>query len=482
MVGSTVAQSKAEKLVNRDLIEGSNFGWSIAANSSFIAVGGHDASYKVRGRRYKKCGQVVIYKQLQGKWVVGQELPNPKNEDYGWFGGMIVMNENFLVVAASGYSNKETENHRHREGAVYIYKLNKSIDKWQLQKKITSPAPNSSGSFGKKLKLFGDSLGVFYFAGSSYHSIITKQCISFYDLESNNKQPIETVALKIDDRLVSILEFDFNHKLLALAKHDKLWLYYKKNDSYMVCDSVSLDSLFGVERNISSIALHKEKFYIGCHENMDDYWGYKRASNKIKDGDLVVRKTILTDAGKYDQQLIIPHNKELMKKYGITEKFFSEHAHPYEHYASRARRKAGAGYVLYYNVAESSLNLKQTIQPADAHAEDWFGHDIAVNDSNMLISAMGYPDKSENHALYNSRFSGAVYYYTMGNDGIWHQQALLRSKHKKRWDKFGFSLNHWENLFVIGCRFDDVVPDPDKDTETGAGYIFIPPSNTDVSK
>ena len=42
----------------------------------------------------------------------------------------------------------------------------------------------------------------------------------------------------------------------------------------------------------------------------------------------------------------------------------------------------------------------------------------------------------------------------------------------KRWDKFGFSLNNWNNFFVIGCRFDDYLPDERPDQEMGAVYIL----------
>jgi hypothetical protein len=217
------------------------------------------------------------------------------------------------------------------------------------------------------------------------------------------------------------------------------------------------------------VKIYKKQVLIGFHEAMYYFWGYTPIGD-LEDGEDVIGKTLRNKETGKQESFILPNKPEVLAKYGVDQDFFQEHSRVYESYQSREKRHAGAGMVRIYEVEEKELKLKQHLVPSVRHAEDWFGSSISVSNDHLLISALGYPDETQNHAKIKHRFAGAVFLYSLDVNGHWQEKSVHRSIHQKRWDKFGFSLNAWNNLFFIGSRFDDY--EAEKDRDEGAVYLL----------
>ncbi len=463
-----LGQTTFKRLSNYKFEKGAQFGWSCAANSDFVITGGHNATSKAFNKTVIEGGEVVIYKQFQGKWVKYQELRNPYIDYYGWFGSDVQLNDKHLVVSASGFSKNENKDHSHREGKVFVYGLNLDI-KWQRHFEISSPSPNRSGNFGKIIRLKGDTLAVFYESGDGYYQYPNQQCIAFYNLGSKSLEPFRIVSWPKNKIPIYNFNFDFSHVNLIVGRNCSFKIYrFGAEEKIEEIDSINICSETQVEGRITTVKLHKDNYFLGFHEYMYYFWGYKPIRN-IQEGELVIGKTVIDEESGKKKSYILPDDNDLILEYGITPEFFKNHCRVYESYKARAKRKAGAGQVLVYELDENNLKLKQKLIASKQHAEDWFGGEIAISDSNLLISAMGFPDQTQNHDNYNKRFAGAVFHFILDDKGAWREEKIYRSLHRKRWDKFGFSLNNWRDFFVIGCRFDEY----DEKTELEQGAVYI---------
>lgn len=463
-------QQGAVQLGNKVLSKNSNYGWDVAANSNFIALGGPNASYMVRGKKLHKGGRVVLYSKLNQKWVIRQTLNNPTIEDYGYFGQKLAMSEKFLVVSAPGYSSTKTGDSFDREGIVYVYKLNKDKQIWQLKNKIKSPSPNYHGQFGEKIHLRGDTLAVFYEIGSAYKEIPNRQAISFYNLSQIKNKPNKTIKIEKEGVPMYSFSFDFQGHKLVIGQADKLLFYQIIKNEFFLTDSISLNSIFDYQGNIQDIELESNQLFVSFREYMYSFWGYKPISSDIKDGELVIRRTVESKNDSAPLRMIIPFDQNLFDKYQISETFFKNHAKPFESIKSRVKRKASGGKMLYYNISNEKMKLNQILKPTEYQTGFWFGSSLAVHKNNLLIGALGYPDKVSNYLSYRNKFSGAVYHFSKDRHGNWQEEEIYRSRHRKPWDKFGFSISHFKNKFIIGCRFCD--QEIGTDDETGAGYII----------
>ncbi len=465
-----IGQTTFMRLYNYGLEKGANYGWSCATNGKFVVAGGPIASYSIRSQKVREGGKVLVYKMREGKWVISQELHNPAMDHYGWFGSDVAINNTYLVVAADGYSERDVDNHSNRMGIIYIYTLSEQGDRWIRRYSIKSPKPSMYGNFGRLIHLKGDTLAVFYEYGSNFNDYADQQCLAFYDIATKDSKPFRIVNMSKSQIPIYDFSFDFNREKLIIGKGCTAYLSKLDSGNHPEpIDSINLCLLKNCEGSISSVKLFGENYIVGFHEHMYYFWEYTPFTT-IKEGDSVIVKTLIDPISKEEKSFILPNNAEILNENEVSSAFFKDHSRIYESYNSRAKRNAGAGSVFIYNQNRGKLKLKQELTASLRHTDDWFGHDIAVSKNYLLVSSLGFPDEPENHQNYDKRFSGAAFLFALNEEGFWEEQKIFRSVHKKRWDKFGFSLNNWNNFFVIGSRFDDY--DIEEDPEHGAIYIL----------
>ncbi|MCT4622254.1 MAG: hypothetical protein N4A46_01430, partial [Schleiferiaceae bacterium] len=307
-------------------------------------------------------------------------------------------------------------------------------------------------------------------SGKDYYGYPDHQCIAFYNLKDFTDQPFRVARFPKNEVPIFRFKFYFNQTHLLVSQKCEFSIYeFRKGNELEKLDSVDVCNETKIDGNITSMKIYKSQMLIGFHEAMYYFWGYQPVGD-LEDGEAVIGKTIWNEKTGKQESYVLSNEPELLAKYGVEQDFFQEHSRVYESYQSRVKRYAGAGIVRIYEIEGKDLKLKQHLVPSIRHAEDWFGARMAVSNDHLLISALGYPDKTKNHEEYKHRFSGAVFQFSLDADGQWQESGLYRSVHQKRWDKFGFSLNAWNNLFFIGSRFDDY--EAERDRDEGAVYLL----------
>ncbi len=121
-----------ERLQPSDLAAGDQFGESVAANGSWLAVGAarHDASGA-------DAGAVWVYRRQALNWRFPQKLLPGMGSDGARFGTAIAISASRIAVGAPGASPA---------GAVSVFVL--VGETWQLEQTIVNPSPADGDRFG----------------------------------------------------------------------------------------------------------------------------------------------------------------------------------------------------------------------------------------------------------------------------------------------------------------------------------------------
>jgi hypothetical protein len=131
---------------------------------------------------------------------------------------------------------------------------------------------------------------------------------------------------------------------------------------------------------------------------------------------------------------------------------------------------SGAAYI-YKKSVNGSWNLFQKIVAKDRTRTDYFGYDVNINGSKIIVSAIGESKDQFGDTLYRA---GAVYIYSFSDSlNLWVQEAKIKSNNRRKNDYFGFSTAIYENYAVVG-KYREDFDDNEKDslTRAGAAYIF----------
>lgn len=101
----------------------------------------------------------------------------------------------------------------------------------------------------------------------------------------------------------------------------------------------------------------------------------------------------------------------------------------------------------------------QVLNADDGKAGNFFGWSVAVYGNTALIGARGNGDEKS--------FPGAAYVFTQGADGKWAQAQKLTALDGAGGDEFGYSVALLDNTALIGARGKN-----EKGILTGAAYLF----------
>ncbi|MDG1138907.1 MAG: Ig-like domain-containing protein [Opitutales bacterium] len=123
----------------------------------------------------------------------------------------------------------------------------------------------------------------------------------------------------------------------------------------------------------------------------------------------------------------------------------------------------GNGEVSLYDIDETdhSLSFQASVSASDGTSNDYFGYDIDLNDSLLVIGA---PNAGDN---INGEDSGAVYIFEMDGLGIWNESQKLTPSSLSVDDQFGSAVCISDNFIFIGALRGDGVG-----VDTGVTYIF----------
>ena len=110
--------------------------------------------------------------------------------------------------------------------------------------------------------------------------------------------------------------------------------------------------------------------------------------------------------------------------------------------------------------ADGVWNEAQILDASDGAAGNFFGWSVALNGAAAIIGARGNGD--------DPNFPGASYVFTRGTDGQWVQQQKLTATDGEGGDEFGFSVALFDETALIGAPGEN-----EKGSLAGAAYLFV---------
>ena len=120
---------------------------------------------------------------------------------------------------------------------------------------------------------------------------------------------------------------------------------------------------------------------------------------------------------------------------------------------------AGAVHVFLRDNEEGVWKETQKLTASNGAASNFFGASVAVNGDIAFVGARG--------ATPRGNFSGAVYVFARGTDGIWTEVQILNADDGAAGNFFGWSLTLTDALALIGARGNG-----DDPNFAGAAYVF----------
>ncbi|MBD3268426.1 SUMF1/EgtB/PvdO family nonheme iron enzyme, partial [bacterium] len=119
---------------------GAYYGVDVAIQDDVAVVGAY--------REDNMTGAVYVYRLLQDKWVLEQQLMSPDPQEGSGFGGSIAIDDNIIVVGAESQDDPE-----HRSGAAYFFLYDEASGAWSEGTKIPFSGKKSTSTFGSGICL-----------------------------------------------------------------------------------------------------------------------------------------------------------------------------------------------------------------------------------------------------------------------------------------------------------------------------------------
>lgn len=141
---------------------------------------------------------------------------------------------------------------------------------------------------------------------------------------------------------------------------------------------------------------------------------------------------------------------------------------------------SGAAYV--FTRVGSTWSQQAYLKASNPGRADLFGLTVAISGNTIVVGAA---DEDSNTTAINgdgtndsATASGAAYVFSR-TVGTWTQEAYLKASNAETSDNFGCSVAIWNNVIVVGARFEDGSglntsgdPADDEALSSGAAYVF----------
>lgn len=442
---------KLRELQPYNYSDNAQFGWSSAITDEFIAMGSHNSTVELGGSSFADAGIINIYKNHPDYgWVYHQNIISPRPEHFDFFGDKMVMNNQLLVIASTGYSQRRNLDHSHRAGAVFLYTLRNGY--WINVAMIQEDNPNENSQFGDCVSLSGNTLLISSYQYEQNGEI--KQAMYAYNVSTPSQPRLLDVYTIPSTPLFRIQFSHCNNRIALSTSKNQIELLELQENRIVSIAKRRISS-----SSISSIGINENWITVGIHGFFYPFYSIP--------GDLNTDSVIILPPNSSENYVI--NTSASRAKHSISPEDFRERALPYVPWETYFSEKRNCGSVEVYSTASDSIQWVQTLQANDASADDWFGSMMTLRDSTLLITALGDAEGPEDE--WSSRFAGAVYLFQYSN-GSWVEIEKITPPNLKAWDKFGFTVSLSENYGLIGIRFRDVNYRNLSFSNSGSGMVF----------
>ena len=143
---------------------------------------------------------------------------------------------------------------------------------------------------------------------------------------------------------------------------------------------------------------------------------------------------------------------------------------------------AGAAYVFERDPATGVWAQSAYLKAANADAGDLFGFSVAISRGTIVVGAnrersnsAGVNGDDTIDSLYRA---GAAYVFTQDTNGVWSQQAYLKSSNPGYNDQFGWDVAIDGDTIAVSARYDDsnatgIDGDASNNSRSNSGAVFV---------
>jgi hypothetical protein len=404
-IHSQIKLSDPIKLCSDNRVQSECFGWTCVLNNNYCLIGTPERNTKIKGNYLQEAGIVYVFNRKSPlNWELKQKLNSTNTKAFDFYGGSVSMNDSFIAVGATGIDDSITNNSLVRNGAVFVYKKNKTS--WYLHQTIKLSQSNYIDNFGDKVIIYNNRLYINALTRKSkVDGSISTGGIFIYELNNTGLWELKKQILPPEKNLImfgSIFAIEDNLLLVNCASSKNVFLF-------------QLDKELSLQ--------HKLIYTFNNPQKEAEGFGNELAFSK--------GQIIIAAYGSFEHHDKLPDDDSLVLK-------------------QRQKLLKGAGCIYIYEPNKEKYELKQKLIANDNKADLHFGNCIAIKDSLMLVGAFG--DKLDSNCKDN-RYAGAAYLFTFKN-GQWKQHSKITSPKRATGDKFGFSVSVDSDNLIIGSRFD----------------------------
>lgn len=142
--------------------------------------------------------------------------------------------------------------------------------------------------------------------------------------------------------------------------------------------------------------------------------------------------------------------------------------------ANNSAENSGAAYV--FTRSDGLWSQQAYLKASNAEANDYFGHSVSISGETLVVGAYGEESSASGGEADNSASgAGAAYVFTHSG-GAWSQQAYLKASNAEVNDLFGYSVSISSDTLVVGAHYEDSSADGGEANNSaensGAAYVF----------
>lgn len=422
------------------------FGYTISSHENNLFIGSlYDDDHG------NNSGSVTILKNIDNSWIQIQKLS--MSDEIGAMGDQFSysISTDGLNLAIGSPGDDE---YGINSGSVYIY--NRINNKWLLSE-IIYPQDNldyqyfgSSVDIKSNQLIIGSPQGTFASQNGNgkayYYEYENDQWNLKQELSSDNigSNGLFGYAVKIFSNTI-IIGAPFNDvgSVYVFNENNNTWNLTQK----LMSNQNDHQDMFGV-----SLDMDATKIVVGAINQLF-----------INSSDYITGATHIFELNEGDwdrSQIIYPSGLNSRVDFGVSVKLSGETLVV----GAKNDRVSGSitGSVYLYQNNSDIWEFSQRITPQITNRLHNFGNSIALNHQYLVVGADNFSFTN----LFSEKF-GAVFVYYF--DENWKLLRSFNSNDSEYLDKFGFSLDLFDDQIIIGAQVDNT----ESGTDSGSAYTFI---------
>ena len=411
------------KVCASDREEFDNFGRAVAIEGNWAVVGAWQEDENAFGvATATNAGSAYVFFYNGTRWVEFQKIVASDRSAEDYFGNSVAIYGDIVVVGAwSSNTNEISGDYKENAGAAYVFKYISGT--WTQIQKLVASDRQVDDYFGVSVAIDGDYIVVGAHNEDAGGMLDAGSAYIFKDIAGAWTQIQKIVASDYSEQDYFGYSVDIYYPQIVVGA------YNNSEDENGLNTVTSAGAAYVFYDNGTTWAQTSK--IVAPVRAVDDYFGYDVA---IHNSNIVVG-AYKEDEDEADGQTLL---------------------------------NSGSAYV-FSSVSGSAAVFEQKLVASTRHVNARFGYSVAIDNQSIIVGANHEAfDLFEADSVLQA---GAVYMYKF--DGTWIQEQKIISSQRSAVDYFGYDVSISDTLMIVGAMYEfDDADGIDPLDLAGAAYIF----------